>query len=317
VPVRRPRPHVEVDALIARSRAVQSILDNIAAEADALPLQALRPLGAVLRAARFELERDLRRYFAGVDPASEFTATQWRNALVQIRGALQAIGEIEPTLVQVLRKGADQAGALAVRHVQRELREFANLYGHEIKPIPLLPAANLIIDNGARTLMQRIPRSAARYVGKVGTNIRFELAKGLVRGENMQQLVKRLVGPGSRLKLGRINSLPDAAGLISNRLFNKYTNWAATLVRTEVLNAYNLVADASIDEAHSIDPRIERRWNAANDARMCPTCGQLDHIVAGVGETFPYGDPPIHPNCRCVVVAWRSDWEEHGVIKRL
>lgn len=76
------------------------------------------------------------------------------------------------------------------------------------------------------------------------------------------------------------------------------------------INAYNIHADASIAEAHKIDPEIRRIWNAAADKRLCPTCRDLDGKTAAIGKDFPggYSQPPAHPNCRCALAAWRSDW---------
>lgn len=307
-------PRAERPALNARSKAIQAVLDNVAAEVDTLPHTSLREVGTLLRDAKLELEAGLREWLASAEPEADFTRAQWLNALVQLRGALEAVDDLEPGLTDILRKGEGVAAALAVRHVQYELQRFGAIFHHEIKPIPLLPASKLIINKGARTRMVRVERSAKRYAGRVGQDIRAQLARGMIKGETNAQIVKRLIGPGARIKLGKIDILPDASGPISERMFRRYENWARTIVRTEVINAYNDVANDSIEEAHKIDHAIMRRWDATLDARVCPFCRELDGQVVKIGEAFRDGieAPPAHPNCRCAVLAWRADWEEHA-----
>jgi len=49
-----------------------------------------------------------------------------------------------------------------------------------------------------------------------------------------------------------------------------------------------------------------RRWETAQDERVCPTCGPLDGVEADMFEPFSVNGkqiwaPGIHPNCRCSV----------------
>jgi len=41
------------------------------------------------------------------------------------------------------------------------------------------------------------------------------------------------------------------------------------------------------------------QWVAAPDC--CDECQELDGTIVAIGEGFPEGDPPLHPNCRCNV----------------
>jgi hypothetical protein len=76
---------------------------------------------------------------------------------------------------------------------------------------------------------------------------------------------------------------------------------------------------------NSLDPGVEHvktepephgdvyqmRWDSAADRRVCPDCKHLDGCIAPMGGTFlGWGPPPLHPNCRCIVLAWRADWPE-------
>lgn len=43
-------------------------------------------------------------------------------------------------------------------------------------------------------------------------------------------------------------------------------------------------------------------WIAVLDPKTCPICRPLDGTKAFSPESFPRGAPPLHPNCRCVVI---------------
>ncbi|MEU1787106.1 hypothetical protein ABZ553_14775 [Streptomyces sparsogenes] len=68
-------------------------------------------------------------------------------------------------------------------------------------------------------------------------------------------------------------------------------------------------------------------WVAERDA--CVRCAAYAGLTAESGDDFPgglswdprqrgHGDPlpapPLHPNCRCRVVAWQDEWAEPGVL---
>ncbi len=303
--------------LARRSAGVDAVLQNVADEVAHLPRAALFQIAPALADARRELEKDMRSFLAKVkDPDEKFTMQQYRNALVQIRGTIDEISKLEPRLATILNKGMDTAGALSVKHVQYELAAFSKLFEQSIQPIPLIPVSAVSVHH--KTMIGRNKASAKRYAGQVGIDLRRQIAIGMIRGETTRQMVKRLVGPGSQLKLGKIDILPQAAGLIAERQFRKYQYWAERIVRTEVINSYNQAADDAIEYVAKIDDRIQRKWDAANDYRACPDCAALDQEVTGVDGTFTGGvsSPPLHPNCRCSVVAWRSDWDEQGKITR-
>lgn len=44
-----------------------------------------------------------------------------------------------------------------------------------------------------------------------------------------------------------------------------------------------------------------KQWVIAPDC--CDECQELDGEIVGLDDDFPDGDPPLHPNCRCTVVA--------------
>ena len=55
----------------------------------------------------------------------------------------------------------------------------------------------------------------------------------------------------------------------------------------------------------STAPAIEWLWNAILDPATCPVCRPLHHTTAPSPWSFTHGPPPLHPNCRCVVIPQR------------
>lgn len=56
-----------------------------------------------------------------------------------------------------------------------------------------------------------------------------------------------------------------------------------------------------------LPPNIQREWLTAEDERVCPICGPMDHVKIGMQDRFELPDgnevwaPGVHPNCRCGV----------------
>jgi hypothetical protein len=42
-------------------------------------------------------------------------------------------------------------------------------------------------------------------------------------------------------------------------------------------------------------------WIVTPDDRLCDICEGLEDMVVPLGESFPEGGPPAHPNCRCTI----------------
>ena len=93
--------------------------------------------------------------------------------------------------------------------------------------------------------------------------------------------------------------------------FNGYYD-AERLVRTELINAYGETQVRALEDANREDYGWLKRWDASNDRRTCPWCGELDGNTVAPEDTFygGYDHPPAHPCCRCAVVAWRKEWPE-------
>lgn len=64
------------------------------------------------------------------------------------------------------------------------------------------------------------------------------------------------------------------------------------------------------------EPPTETRlkvWSAILDMKVCPRCAALDGTTIRADASFAYGDPPIHPFCRCVFVLVETDADAKAV----
>ena len=97
----------------------------------------------------------------------------------------------------------------------------------------------------------------------------------------------------------RGSSIQQLSSELSRRMSVGYKN-AERLIRTELNSVENRASAAAMKEAEF----DSYQFVAAMDRRTCPRCGEKD------GEVFALADmnqgenaPPLHPRCRCTIVA--------------
>lgn len=80
---------------------------------------------------------------------------------------------------------------------------------------------------------------------------------------------------------------------------------AETIARTEVMRALSegrsLAWQQQIDNG-LLSATTLKMWVSQRDGNVCDRCIELDGTLVRVVEQFPFGDPPLHPNCRCTVI---------------
>lgn len=97
------------------------------------------------------------------------------------------------------------------------------------------------------------------------------------------------------LTLDKVNTQTDkyAAKLLATR--------ADSIARTEIMGALNAGQEESYNQAQDdgyLTPNATQEVILSDDA--CPICqGIADDGPIPVGDTFPDGGPPFHPQCRC------------------
>lgn len=298
----------------AQIEAVERLVRESVATVDALAPEALRALLPALRQARDELRGDLYSWLSrGQGQEDRFTAYERAKALRAIEGSLARVEELEPAMASALAVGRHAVGPLAVANLGTEVQRLSSIFGGGIPTIPNIQAA-AVIAQGDRLLWRRHKVSAARYAGGIGDDIKHQLAVAVAKGETFAQMTRRLAGNAAFRSTVAASDPGAAAAMISDGMFHKWRHWGDRLVRTENMHAYNTLHDVSIEHANENRAEGEdeylRRWDASADKVTCPRCKELHETTATIDGTFKWGvkAPPLHPYCRCVVLAWLERW---------
>jgi SPP1 gp7 family putative phage head morphogenesis protein len=131
-------------------------------------------------------------------------------------------------------------------------------------------------------------------VGRLN-NISQQLRIGLVQGETIDQLVKRIIGT-------RALKFTDGVLEISRRS-------AESLVRTAVNHVTNAAKEALFEQNDDVISKV--MWVSVLDNRTTPGCAALDGKSWPLNE--PHPTPPRHINCRSVLVPVVKTWRELGI----
>jgi len=297
---RLPRAQMLANADV--SRLMSRVVDQV----DQLTVRATSALFPALLDARQELVSDLRRWLSrGVNMDETFTAQHMRAMLAQCRGGLEAMRALRPEVVGKLSSGAVAAARLGIEHVESQIVTFSGAFG-EAHRIDIAVAG--VLAEGRRQLVPRYEKSAARYSEEMQADFRYQLAVGMLKGETIDQMTRRVMQLGER-KIGKGGTADEMAeGFFLRQKYN-----AARLTRTEAINAYNVHHIESLWEANRTDPGYLKRWDAAADG-TCKLCRSFDDQVADLDGDFEglYGvtvqQPTAHPHCRCRIIPWRLSW---------
>lgn len=121
------------------------------------------------------------------------------------------------------------------------------------------------------------------------------------------------------LRPSRVRRWSDAQAGIG--VARSATSAVRTHITTVVGEAVNEATQAAVDHVGA-----KKLWIAERDA--CVNCAAYAGLTVAANATFPAGlswdpnqrgrvpaldAPPLHPNCRCRVVAWNDSWAEEGV----
>lgn len=289
-------------------RTAKALVRQVNVDVATLPDAPLRALVSPMVAAERELTADLAA-IVGRMGGARYSAQALRNALLQVRSSINAVQRLRPEMAAELAKAGRRGRLLATGHLQTEVAKFAIHFDKTLKPVPIIPASKI----AERLHLERFQAAAGKYTATVIEDIRRQLTIGMLRGESVGQMAARLTGTGAR-GVARVNALaaPEQAKIVSEAMWRRYQYQARRLVRTEVIRAYNDHAQDQIKTMAAEDgPGWGKKWVAELDSRVCICCRRLDGVVVGPHEEFPGalpGSPPLHPQCRCTVVAWHERW---------
>jgi SPP1 gp7 family putative phage head morphogenesis protein len=303
------------------------MLDIQAAQVEDMLMGEVRALAPILRQARAELAREIRAWTKTLAPGDSWTKQHKRNAMAMLNRLDREMRAImTPAMRRALGNAGDKAMAMSAADLNEQLAYFGALFEGSIHPVSVREAG--IIAHGRRTLVPQFASSAARYAGDSFEQIRKQISLGFLQNESFEQMTRRLIrigGPTGRVALVGISGMPGAhVETITDGLFARYPYYAERLVRTEGINAYNVVHQRGLVEANREDPEIQMRWDASADRRRCAICADLDGKIVDVAETFTTDllppekrtkrHPPAHPNCRCTLTPWKAAWSAYGLL---
>jgi len=190
-------------------------------------------------------------------------------------------------------------------------------------PDPLFVFQNQSTEAALTYVDQRVPRDTPWSRGELmlATAVAGTTLQSLLRANNDFRLSRRMARDAD--KLVRTKLLQDAStAAIADKVMRvttrkgkqvltsrggTFTNQISTRVR-------NLIAGAVWDVGNKSTMRVFEktnvrlwRWNAVLDPATCPICAPLNGQIVNQPTSFvstQYGrqQPPVHPNCRCVIM---------------
>jgi len=139
---------------------------------------------------------------------------------------------------------------------------------------------------------------------KLQWNFQDSIRLGIVQGETNEQLFKRLT------------EAIDAKGNPVLDIAKGSVRGAEALIRTTT----QTVANRALSEVYRQNEDILNgvQWVSTLDDRTTPECIARDGLCWDmdgnpVGHTIEYEEPPIHWNCRSVLVPWVKSFKELGI----
>jgi len=132
---------------------------------------------------------------------------------------------------------------------------------------------------------------------ELADNIKQQIAVGIVTGDSIAKIGE---------KIGRVITDPEDFRKAGKTVFRTAQNRVEVITRTETLRAHGQGRRKFYD---TVGVRMVV-WVTAGDERTCPECGPLD------GREFPIDQAPpipLHPQCRCLVMAARAKVCRAGV----
>jgi SPP1 gp7 family putative phage head morphogenesis protein len=146
--------------------------------------------------------------------------------------------------------------------------------------------------NAGRTVAARFGQAGLTVLG---TSERDKALEGATRAEQRAFLAGDAVMAApqafdAQMLRRAIQSIPD---LLKSKV--------ATVAATESADALIQATRGVQREAAAQGVSLVVRWDATLDMRTCSRCESLHGRTAQLGEVPGGEEPPIHPNCRCVL----------------
>lgn len=262
----------------------------------------------ILRDLREEVARNFYKFFKNAGTEESYSRAKHAGLMIQLQDVFESIeSELSPAMLRELKIGTGKATLFGAKNMMKMAAAGEKKFKGVIGGLNI-NLARIVLD-AKLSVAHRHDSSRARYAGEVGKRIRRDMAIGLVKGESIDSIAKRLLA-GNYQRLKNKGPAALAEGYAEQNFFRNHAD-AVRLVRTELVNGYSVAQDKSLQEANAEDPGWLMMWDGASDKRVCDDCAYLNGKTAKPGGTFPGGvrHPPLHPNDRCGLRPHRKEWE--------
>jgi SPP1 gp7 family putative phage head morphogenesis protein len=183
------------------------------------------------------------------------------------------------------------------------------------------PVIDFRFDDKAAAAQAAAERQAAQMVVEITketeANIRSLISQALREGippyeaaEAIQDMIGLTSAQGQaalkyRQQLVKNGLTPEQVNAKTEKYADELlTLRAETIARSEIMDALNTGQDEAWKQAQEeglLSENATKVWITTPDELLCPICEPLDGQTVPIGDEFPDGDPPAHPNCRCTI----------------
>lgn len=149
-----------------------------------------------------------------------------------------------------------------------------------------------LVNRPALVMLQEYNLSLIKRVTEdLRTEIKSVIQQGIIQGQSIPQISRQLT--------------TDTA--LTKGTFPKVERRARVIARTETIRAFSQGAQWQYRQ----NGITRVRWMTGRDERVCEWCGPLDNLVFALDD-LPFGGPPIHPQCRCMIRPVLAANQEEG-----
>ncbi len=239
------------------------------------------------------MQKEIVTKLSGATPLTEFTKVRQAELLRQVNAI---VSEYYSKAQADFIKTTDTLAQTQADHLAKSMDK------------TLLPEAAIVLPT-ATTLARVVGNVAVEggplsdWWGKLSSDTSFKLSnairQGAIQGETNQQIISRVTGKAGQpgiLEVSRRN--------------------AAAVVQTAMQTIANDSHLKLLEQNEDVAPKI--RFLTTFDSHTCSRCmsraGLEWETVSKdpVGHSIPFENPPIHVNCRCVLVGVTLTYKELG-----
>ncbi len=295
-------------ARLALSPKVRALQDRVNKRMATLADQTIESLYPALRRVRDELASNLRQWLADHPIGGEeaWTAQKYRSLMVQLDTAIDAARDLGPVMDKALAVGGNATARAAARALEQRVELFSKTFG---EPLLLDLDTAAVLAGPRKLLLERIAEKKGNFGAEAEADIRDRfrpvrrlLLDGTLKSETFHQMATRVAAMSP---YDGANMSPTADGMAAGTWRTSMYR-AERVVRTEMMAVANETHLEGLRQWEQSDADAMQMQDESDDSRTCIRCRRLDGRIGKIGSFDP---PPVHQQCRGVLVPWHRSWE--------